>query len=313
MRTVSGISDFTSSEWKLRRFSEFCRLIYDNAAVGDKEIISLIKSKKELTNRAVIARHIRIMNKLGLLKGKEEDYLVSSEAKALLQLMGDEWNTYEKGFYLKALFTNAFYQMNGLLQVINDNQGKDKIYIIIEYFRKSCNWPSNPWALSTVQEGLKRYEQQGNLPRWFESKFECMQRWLEQLELISRLSLTNYGKALIVHLNLDTPPQSQQIFSLASIYIGKTPESVSCYSDREHRLLFMNLFNEAVKLFGRKELRIIDLRAIRVYICIKFLVDNQIALETSGFDRVINTLVDEGTIKSLIKDEQGQLAYISVG
>lgn len=312
MRTVSGISDFTSSEWKLRRFSEFCRLIYDNTVIGEREIIPFLKSKTELENRNVLRRHIRIMNKLGLLKSKEEDYLLSGEGKALLQLMQNEWGIYEKVFYLRALFTAAFYQMCGLLQAINDDEGKDKLHTVAEYFRKSCDWPSNPWAISTIQEGVKQYEQRGNLPRWFQSKFECMQRWLEQLELIFKLSLTNHGKALIVQLHLDTP-QPERIFSLASIYIGKTPESVLYYSDREHRLQFMNLFNEAVKLFGRKELRIIDLKAIRVYMCIRFLVDYQIVLETREFDGLINTLVDEGTIRSLVKDDQGQLAYISVG
>lgn len=310
MGKIVGISNITASEGNLRRFSRICWLRSKKG--GD--IIPLIKSETELTNEDVISRHIYVMVKLGLLMPKEEEYILASEGKALVRLMSDEWSAHERVFYFKALWKAAFPQLYCLLLTSEESekQGKqEKLHIAVEYYKKALDispiWPKAEMlkAISKLERGDKRSS--------YLSKFECMRRWLEQLNLLNKnLTLTELGSNLVEYLRSNPERTEEEVFSIASIYVNSKPNSLPFYCADLDTITFNSLFNEAYKLFENPFSKVSDLRAMSTYIWVKMLLDHHKVIRPSDFKQLIDKLVDDGVVKALLSDDYGKIAYIRV-
>jgi len=200
-----SISDFTSSEWNLALLTRICKLISDNKPVGAEQIISLVRHNTHLTNRAVIARHIRIMSKIGVL-APEEGYLVTGEGKSLLAFTKDkaEWGSltnYEKLFYYLRLFGSAYTQLTILLETL-DNRGnqEDKVSLSYKYFQRIYESGGHIWSKATIRDGLSLYERRRIMPKGLQTKFDCMLKWLQQLDLVVDTDITLRGRTLLSYL-----------------------------------------------------------------------------------------------------------------
>lgn len=324
-----GISDITSSEGNLKRFSRICKLLHSQKLITWAEIITLIKdkliknSKVELTNEKVIKRHIMIMINLGILESRDGGIIISSEGKVLFELLkndnrNDELILTEKIFYLRALFINVFFQLYTLLKTIKKNEERSKYLIIIDYFSRIINSPFQLWRKETLRRGLDIFYTRQKIQRGLENKFECIRNWLRQLELLDRrnLILSKYGLSLLNDIEQRGHNLSERIYEIANMYLDDNSKigifSRLNYYNEEHRDLFIKLFRTAYSLFEIPQLKMSDIKAIRRYVCIKIISDYKITIEEKDFNQLINNLLKDNIVKTIMSGDDRKIAYVSM-
>lgn len=322
-----GISDLTTSEGYLKRFSLICAALERSRAVGPEQIVDVVKRYTRLKhgggaleNKEVILRHIRIMSALGILKGREEGYAVSSEGKALLALVdsqAEQWDlsNLERMFYFRGLFRTAAYQLYLLLDTLWEpvTGVGGAAY---RYYRQVVRLGLGIWDVRSVIRALDVYEKRAKLPRSFAQRIRCMLLWLDQLLLVrkEKLQLTESGKD--VYLALKELFQmkhdiSAKISTLLAVYKGGLNHGFHSFAlhDPKDREQFLDLLSDARRLFMSPELHAIDARATHVYICLS-LIDSGVILEELKFENVVRQLINEGILKSAVGGRDGRLAYI---
>lgn len=188
-----GITDITTSEGSLKRFSRICKLFGDQGrAMPRNRVVQLIKDQIGLKSDKVIGRHISILEKLSIIENKEGMYILSSEGKVLYDFVEDlknnnELNSYEITFYFRTLFTHLFDQLYPLLKTIDKYNGKGRDFIIIQYFE---NEDLKLWKKRTAKINL-------------ENKFRCMEKWLQTLniKMLNNFKIIIEGDRYYNHLN----------------------------------------------------------------------------------------------------------------
>lgn len=317
----TGLTDFTSSEWNLRLISRMCGFLYEYKAAGSTQIIGVIKNQTHLTNRAVIARYIRLMSKLGLLARPEEDYILSGEGKALVALAKDsgseELTPYEKTFFYLRLFKTARIQLINLLATLEITTANEKSSITADYYKRIYRTPSPIWPRPTIMHALEIYQNTGRFPKSLETKFDCMVKWLQQIDLTRNHSLTQRGNDILAYYNLhETDPQI--VYNAAVAYIEKNPDFWgslinSAEVSELSKNVFTTLFLDSYRLFEAKELHLSDARAIWHYIWVKALWDHRLILNENHFRSLLDNFIEKKIIRSVSAGRDGKLAYISEG
>lgn len=317
---TQGISDLTSSEGKLWRFSWICRLIYPRGILPREQIALIVQKEIGLTHRAVVGRHLRIMTHLGILDCEDHEYAVSSEGKALLELIRNKASETdltlpEKIYYLRVLFGRVQPQLHTILVTLKEHEGEPEVAIAAAYFSKILDSRLQLWNLDTLREGLRMYESKRLLPRSLENKFDCMEMWIRQLDLLKpgSLNLTSTGHGVSNAISSRKISLLDSIYGLANVFIAGNAYSLPRFSylNATHKVIFHKLFEVAYDLFYRLELRMSDARALKCFVCIKLLVDHHLTMEETDFDGLINVLASEGMIKSPMVGRDGKLAYVS--
>lgn len=308
--TISeGITDITTSEGNLKRFSRICKLIGDQGrALPRSKVVHLIKEHIGLTSAKVIGRHISILEKLSILENKEGMYILSSEGKALYDFIEDlqdknKLSSCEIAFYFKMLFTHLFGQLYLLLKTIDDYKGKARDVIIIKYFE---NEDLKLWKKETVNENLKH-------------KFRCMENWLQALNLVVKrenfIELTEEGKNvlyMIEGIGIEVKDVKARIFYLANNLIYSKDVEGFSYKIPEHRNIFNSLLKSSYNKF-QVGFELADIKAMEIWICIKMLNDFKIIIEGDRFYNLLNQLWRESAIvRSMMTGRDSKLAYISL-
>lgn len=304
-----GITDITTSEGNLKRFSQICKLIGEQGrALPRSKVVQLIKEHIGLTNAKVIGRHISILDKLSIIENKEGMYILSSEGKALYDFIEDlqdknKLSSCEIAFYFKILFTHLFGQLYLLLKTINDHKGKARDDIIIKYFE---NEDLKLWKKETVNENLK-------------NKFRCMEKWLQALNLIVKrenfIELTEEGKNVLYRIEgigIEVKDVKARILYLASNLIYSKEVEGFSYKIQEHRNIFNSLLKSSYNKF-QVGFELADIKAMEIWICIKMLNDFKIIIEGDIFYNHLNQLWRESAlVRSMMTGRDSKLAYISL-
>ncbi len=312
----TGLTDFTSSEWSLELMSRICGLLYRNRAVGSTQIVSIIKGHTHLTNRAVIARYIRLMSKLGILAPPEEDYILTGEGKALVALArnteNEQLTPYEKTFFYLRLFTTAQMQLLTLLATLEAPHTDNKSQVATEYFKRLYSLPYQIWPRPTIKRALEVNERTGRLVISLQTKFDCMAKWLQQISLIRGFSLTQVGHNLLSYFTLH-PIDPQVVCDAAVAYIENNPDffgSAFIHTEVSKNQLTA-LFMEAYKLFETKELHLSDARAIWHYMWVKAIWEYHLVLNDTDFRSLLDEFLEKKIIRSVSAGRDGKIAQIS--
>ena len=317
-----GISDMVETEGDLRRFTKICQEFHQGNLYSWDEIIPLVKKVTGFTHPSPIQRHIAIFKNLGILDQKDSAYTLSSEGRAILELvknesLGERLTLPEKIFYFKAFFSNALYQLFILLKTIGqkkESSGQEEV--IVDYFRRIINSPFRVWQKESLRRDIEIYESRGHVQKGLQNKFGCMKAWLRYLELLKdrkELVLTSLGKEVLKDLEENSLATEDHIFAIANVYVTGRVNSLppfDCYENK-HRHTFLDLFDMAYSLFETQELSVSDAKSIRCFVCIKMLQDHHITLEEKVFDGMVNDLARGHIVNSLITGRDGRLAYIS--
>jgi len=328
-----GISDLTTSEGYLKRFTLIAKLIQLARVSGPADIIPIIRKESgltktggTLTHSEVIMRHLRIMSHIGVLSSPDEGYRISSDGKALARLTNEhdltigtgELTNEEKIFYFVRLFGSVFWQLYLLLLALLDSNDKSMERLVVDYFASVLSKRLRIWSPQQINEGLDRYNRRGELPSKFKNRFECMSMWLAQLGLIDkRAALTNIGREFAGHM-IHRVRQQQEVpgnlYNVATIYINGLINSLPRFSFEVEgqRSSFMKLFDETYRLFETPDLQMSDARAMRTYLCIEMLLRHGTVFEEQDFDDAIRQLTNEGLVRSAMSGRDGKLAYLKV-
>lgn len=309
---VIGISDLTSSEGKLERFTTLCRLLFSERGLTKDRIVALAKKVgPPFHNKKVTERHLVIMEKIGIIEKMDDIYVLSSEGKALCKLAIQTRETNrlifeEKVFYFKMLFTSIVKdQLLKLLEIVMKYEECETKKIIGAFF--STNFAKNLWNRKVIERNLMKLEK-GNIPSFFRNKFGCMEMWLRDLGLIRRLNgkiMLNHGAKTLLATIQHMRDLRDKIYELAAVALETKVVGID-YS--RHRNEFLKVFDEACQLFKTQE-NMSDIRAIRTFTCIKFLARG-LKIEENEFDQIIKELWKEGKIESIMTGRDGRPAYV---
>ncbi|MEM3612660.1 MAG: hypothetical protein QW090_04815 [Candidatus Bathyarchaeia archaeon] len=309
-----GISDISSSEGKLRRYTLLCKIIRSEKKLTRKKLESLAEEKigPPFKNKTVLQRHLTILEKMGLIERFEDLYTLSSDGKALCELTPDYQNIThlsfeEKAVYLKALFTSSLrYQLIEFLEVVQLHSDKDRREIISNYF--STELARSLWSEITIEKNLKRLNETGKIPTFFENKFRCMEMWLEDVGLIkkekNKILLNPFVNKFLEKIKNESLIKSKIFEIMGTVLINNGV----VFSYSMHRGEFLIKFKEAYQLF-KSESNISDIRAIMAYVCVS-LLKSGIILEEDSFYETIKVLWSEGLVKSVMLGRDGKPAHV---
>lgn len=310
--TVIGISDITSSEGKLERFTKICELIGSEKRVARNRVEKLIQKRigSPFHNRKVTQRHLVILEKMGIIGKMGEIYVLSSEGKALYELVRKSsrpngLSLEERVFYFKMLFTSVLKnQLIKLLEVICEHESEERRKIIGHFFRTEL--ARNLWNKTVIERNLTRLG--GRIPTFFQNKFGCMELWLKDLGLMKRLKqkieLGTGAKTFLAKVAKEGNLKDK-IYEL--IGIALTCEAIP-FDYVKHKDEFLQIFKEAYLLF-KTQADISDIRSIRTFVCINLLM-KKIKMEEKEFDVAAEKLWKEGIIRSIMLGRDGKPAYV---
>jgi len=314
------LADLTTSEGRLHRFTAISRIIAPRAAISSDRLRSLIQEEVKLTNTKVIRRHIRAMQSLGLIERSDIGYILSSEGKALCELttpnLASEPELAEKVFYLRALAFHLPVQFTSMLLAIFENVDKSKERVISSYGQKVL--PTSTWTDKTKTDLRTTLLGQPDLPpRKVQNNFDCFRLWLRQLELVrpDPLRLTRTGQMMVEIAAQQASEIRDKIYWVAAAYMGGAPPQLPRfnYDDDSDRQLFLKLLHRGYERFERPELRLSDVRSISVYVCIVMLVEGHRILDEASFWQLVNQLLRDRRIGSILAGRDGKAAYITLG
>ena len=312
---TTGISDISSSEGRLHRFTLICKLIGSQRGLTRKKVEDLIKKRigSPFNNKKVIQRHLIILEKIDIIENRGGIYLLSSEGKALYELTNEthrrDLSFNERAFYLRMILTSVLReQLITFLEVIREHTQEMRKEVIFHLF--STEMARNLWNASTIKRNLTRLHESGKIPTFFENKFRCMEMWLEDLGLVVReknkLSLTEEGRIVLDEIGKIDNIKYEVYGLTGCILIG----NVTPFRYDKHRKVFLKMLREAYPRF-KTELSASDIRALKTFTCIN-LLKKKITLEEDEFDEVVKNLKLEGVVRSVMLGRDGKPAYISL-
>jgi hypothetical protein len=313
-KAKNGISDISSSEGKLRRFTLLCKIIRLEKGLTRKKLENLAEQRigSPFQNRTVTHRHLTISEKIGLIENFGGIYALSSEGKALCELSPESNVTTrlsleEQAIYFKAIFTSILKgQLKEFLAIVKQHANKTRKEIISRYF--STELARGLWSEATIEKNLTRLQETGKIPTFFENKFRCMEMWLEDIGLIKREKdkmILNINVEILLNEFRKTSDINDKIYGLiGAILVGPT----TTFDYSKHREEFLEIFKKAYSLF-KTESDISDIKAIMTFVCVN-LLKNRIIMEEEMFNGLIKSLWSEGVIKSVMLGRDGKPAYV---
>jgi len=309
----NGISDISSSEGKLRRFTFLCKVIRSEKGLTRKKLENLAEKRigSPFQNRTVTQRHLIILEKTGLIENLGGIYALSSEGKALCELAPESNVTQlsfeERVIYFKTMFTSILKeQLKEFLEVVQQYTNKTRKEIISHYF--STELARNLWNKATIEKNLIRLHEGGKIPTFFENKFRCMEMWLEDIGLVKRekdkIILKPNVEILLDEIRKKSDIKNKIYELMGAILIGQT----QLFDYSKHREAFLKIFKKAYSLFKTGS-DISDIKAIMTFVCVN-LLKNRIIMEEEKFNVLIKSLWSEGVIKSVMLGRDGKPAYV---
>ena len=319
-RTEQYLSDFSSEEGNLKRFSCICKIIESQVSLYRSTrdtTVMLIKKEISLKNEKVISRHLNILQRLSVIGFVENGYVLTGEGRALCAFLKHRPSPKQKlieeerVFYFKILFTSKA-TTDPLLQImksIRKEEGNPRYRAIIAFFESDL--AKAIWNAQTVETHLMSYKKRGLVSTFLRNKFRCLQLWLEQLDLVERTDnttrLTATGKKVIEKTQKYRNTLPEKVYEIASFLV---PVSKIKFRFSEHKNILVKQLREANMLF-RTRSGTLDIQAVNTFISTKFLLEG-IILEEDDFYRSLRNLAKEGIVASLMLGADGRPALMTI-
>lgn len=273
---TTGISDITSSESKLKRFTLLSKIIRSERSLNLRKIDRLAMEKigSPFKNPNVTARHLAILQKIDLVEDMQGVYVLTGDGKALCELTpesdGSQSLTFgEKAIFLKNMFASVLRgQLLELLLVVQQDGTGNRKKIISAFF--STQLAANVWNSATIVKNLTKLNESGKIPTFFENKFTCIQRWLEDIGLLQRINgkicVTENGKIFLNQFQDAETSMSETWEILGKFLVSKT----SSFDYSNHKEIFLETFRDACLRF-KIDSGVSDIRAVQTFVCISLL------------------------------------------
>lgn len=322
---MEGITDLTTTEGKIRNFSRICKYVLKG--VEHSQLIELIRNDPycRRTNESVIDRHLKILEKLKIIKWQDTKYYLSDLGEVLYSIVKgiedsrEDLNLDEKIFYFKVMFCGVtFIQLSLLLKTISENKGKPKGEIMTEYFKFFLKIRAKLWERGSIEDCLRKYQRTGIFSRSYENRFDTMKMWLQNLGLVKNLDLTSIGKQILheidpegqLPLNLDLLyiKTCSNVYKLTRLFLECPVVEFNSTSD-DHWKSFLDVFKRGYTQFERP-MKFSNIRAIKTWISIRLLVSHSIILEETIFDSLLYRMQEAGIIKSMMLGDDGKAAFV---
>lgn len=302
------LTDITSSEGNLKRFSTICKKFYSVRTISKTKAQLLVK-ETGINHPKVIGRYLHILKVLNFITTKGEFYVLTSFGKVLAENNTlKDLSSEEKTIFFMSFFKKIPDQLYFVLKSINDldpirdyNISFEKS--VINYFSSSS--VQKIWNKKTIENSIIKYNKTGKLQRGIENKFETMVSWLFQMDLIKRfptLKLTPKGLRVIqeLHKNID----DFDLFTLVATYYSPNFEKLSPNQENQDLL---PLIEKALGKFSNKE-GFSDLTSVKLYCFVAALVEHKVFLDEKSVFRLLENMKKRGKIKSFLLDRKGKLA-----
>jgi hypothetical protein len=199
-------------------------------------------------------------------------------------------------------------QLVELLLAVQRNKNGIRKKIVSDFF--SAQLAAVVWSKVTIERNLAKLRESGKIPTFFENKFTCMQRWLEDIDLLRRINgkieITEKGETLLNELKTIEPIKGENCKMLGAVLVSKT----SFFDYIQHKEVFLEAFKKAYSHF-KIDSSVSDIKAIQIFVCIK-LLEQGIVMEESSFATLINKLSTEGIIRSVMLGRDGKPGYVSL-
>lgn len=308
------LTDITTSEGNLKRFTEICLLV-NGRNESNIELNNKIKNNLKLTNFTVISRHLSIMEKIFLIKkGQSIDYYIinlDTFGKLLYLLTKNEFinNKYlsysEKVIYSYLFFNNFSSQLKPILDIMDYYDDIDYEKMILTYFYRVKD--KNIWSKNIINKGFKTWEKNGKLIRSFINRYKCMEMWLKQLDLININinKLTLEGEKMLQILNIKKEITCELIHNIYSKTVITNVDINKIFEYDKYKEIFINKYNEIKEPTGFADLQL--LFNISNFLMVE---ENAKILPNIQYNIFLNKLWEENLIKNLSKDNKGILKYI---
>jgi ribosomal protein S19E (S16A) len=309
-----GISDISSSEGRLSRYTQLCHSIKSQKGLTREKLQSLVEKEigSPFQNRTVTQRHLIILEKIGLIENMEGIYVLASKGKALCELTHEHKVIMQLAFeeqvvYFEAMFTSILKsQLKEFLEVVGQHAKMRRKDAISLYF--STKLAQNLWNKTTIEKNLIRLHNSGKIPTFFENKFRCMEMWLEDIGLVKKEKdkiMFNPGAKLLLNEISQESNIKDRIYKLAGKILV---DQITMFNYSEHKEEFLRIFKEAYLLF-KSGSDISDIKAIMTFVCVSLLKD-KIRMEEEQFNSTVKLLWSEGLVRSVMLGRDGQPAHV---
>jgi len=312
---VLGVTDISSSEGKLHRFTQICMLIKSARKLSKPKLYVLMAEKDiGIRNRHVIERHLMLLEKLGMIERLASHYVLRAQGRVLTELAkggisSENLSLGEKILYFRALFASVLrQQLVELLEIVQANQSSPRKEIVQQYFDTQV--ARKLWNVSVIDRNLSKLRETGKVPSFFANKFGCMEMWLKDLGL---LETGNHTIALApavpnaVEMLRDDEASKSHIYELAgAIHVGR----VTGFDSKRDFDELVRLLKGSSKIFAL-ETGVTDFEASKTHVCISLLMRGRV-LESSEFDEMIRILVAKRIVRSVMLGRDGKPAYITL-
>jgi len=312
---VFGVTDISTSEGKLNRFTQICMLLKSARKLSKPKLYVLLAEKDiGIRNRHVIERHLILLEKLGMIERLGSHYVLRAQGQVLTELAKGEissgnLNPAEKILYFKALFTSVLrQQLVELLAIAYANQGAPRKMIVQQYFRTEV--AQKLWNPRVIERNLSEVRETGKVPPFFAHKFGCMEKWLRDvglLETTDRTLATSPNVPHIIDPLRDGDVAQSRIYQLAqAILVGRATK----FDSERHFGELVRLVKLSSRLFAL-ETGMTDIDAMRTFTCINLLMEGHL-LESAEFDSTIGILVAKRILRSVMLGRDGKPAYVTL-
>jgi len=311
------LTDITSSEGNLSRFSYICNEIRNAGYVDEKRLYEICEASG-ISHPKVIGRHIHILKTLGLIITRERFYNVSSYGKVISSFFGNlnYVSREEKTIYFQVFFKNIFLQLYNMLKIVNDNENKCQGYRecfiknVIDYF--SLPTIQEVWTKKTLLYSINTYLNTGVLKRGIENKFETMLMWLVGLDLVSkkdRISLSPLGKRIYNEISaMEFPLNDEIIFRTSLLFFHDYINQAKIPTDYE---LIKKIYLGSIIKFSNID-GLGDIDAINIHVQIQLARDHDLYIDKKDISLILSKLQEEEIIRSFILDRTGRLSLIQI-
>lgn len=318
------ISNITTSEGQLWRYTLITNIIGPKGHKEIKEIMKKMESELGLTNNRVRLNHLCVTRKLAITKcsGDMQRHVLRGPGKALYYFWENEGkpqkkflSPWEKAFYFRGLFLYHFDQFYQFLLNLEGKSGQTTEEIILDYFNHNRIKKLNIIDPETLGKSVRSWNSNKTISRHPENIFKCMEAWLRQLGLIKRGNgpeMSEKAKEIISSLKRSTKPEEHlkgNVYRFLVPLLDMKVANVKTfdYSNPQHKGKLHELLRDSYNSF-RDSFGTADLEAARCRICTEMLID-KLVFEEEKFNQLLNTLVNEGVIKSVIGTEHGELRH----
>jgi hypothetical protein len=312
-RDDSGIRDITNSESKLVRLLVIASIV-DQGYTLVQRLKLQVASELGLKSNAVIGRHVRLAEKLGVLIREGDAIRLSGPGRILVEYDDQQGKGHLTDFaivyFAQELFRVAEAQITRLLDLISEKQNVELDQLAIEYFQRDAF----PWNPQTVRRSLEKYRITREVPRLFVHKVSCMVGWLRDLGLVSEertCRLTAEGRRVCSLLRSSKSAKEAGLVYLSGLVVGLTSiRRLDTMESPSAESLIGSVAGIASSI--KSEYEIVDYGAARFLVTSKVLLEKHLAVEEAMFYELVRKEWERGMIRGILAGRDGRPSGIVI-